>query len=49
MKAVHKVRDNAGTLEVADSTGDYAGTNALSAAITVDAANQPIDEIGALS
>jgi hypothetical protein len=49
MKATHKVRDNAGTLEVADSTGDYAGTNALSAAITVDAANQPIDEIGALS
>lgn len=49
MKATHKTRDNAGTLEVADSTGDYAGTNALSAAITTDAANAPIDEIGALS
>ena len=49
MKATHAVRDNAGVLEVADSTGDFAGTNALSAAITTDAANAPIDQIGAIS
>jgi hypothetical protein len=49
MAATHKTRDNAGTLEVADSTGNYAGTNALSRAITTDASNAPIDELGTLS
>lgn len=43
MKATHRVKDNAGTLEVYRSDGT---TLHSSQAITTDAANDPIDELG---
>lgn len=49
MTSMHETRDQAGTLQIADSTGNFSGTNALSRSITTDAANQPIDQLGAVS
>ncbi len=43
MKAVHRTRDNAGVLEVFRSDGV---TVHASQAVTVDAADLPIDELG---
>ena len=42
MKAVHRIRDNAGTLEIYRSNGT---TVHASQTITTDVANQPIDEL----
>lgn len=46
MKACHRTRDNAGTLEIYRSNGS---TLHASQAITTDAGNDPIDELGGTS